>query len=65
MNRKLIVGVVVGNVAGCVARLWFDPRAGQTRCRRRLVTSAMFLWSCVVQALSRGDGLHHSLHASM
>ena len=22
------------------------------------------LWSCVVQALCRGDGPHHSLHAS-
>ena len=30
----------------------------------RLATAATFLHSCVSQALSRGDGPHHSLHAS-
>ena len=27
-------------------------------------TAATFFWSCVVQALNRGDGPGHSLHAS-
>ena len=32
-------------------------------CRQRLATVATFVRSCVAQALSRGDGLRHSLHA--
>ena len=34
------------------------------QCRHRLANAAMFLRSCVVQALCRGDGSRHSLHAS-
>ena len=50
--------------------LGFDSRAGQIdyragqQCRQRLATAATFLRSCVAQALSRGDGPRHSLHAS-
>ena len=32
------------------------------QCRQRLATAAMFLRSCVAQALSHGDGPRHSLH---
>ena len=31
---------------------------------QQLATAATFLRSCVAQALCRGDGPHHSLHAS-
>ena len=34
------------------------------QCRQQLATAATFLRSCVAQALSRGDGLRHSLHTS-
>ena len=45
--------------------LWFDSRAGQIgQCLPRLATAVMFLRICVAQALSRGDGPRHSLHAS-
>ena len=40
----------------------FDSRAGQIG--HSVATAAMFLRSCVVQALSRGDGSRHLLHAS-
>ena len=43
----------------------FLGRSNQTQCHLRLVTAAMFLRSCVVQKLNRGDGSRHSLHASM
>ena len=33
-------------------------------CRQRLATAAMFLRSCVAEALSRGDELRPSLHVS-
>ena len=35
-----------------------------SQCRQRLATVATFVRSCVAQALSRGDGPCHSLHAS-
>ena len=35
-----------------------------TQCRQRLATVAMFVRSCVVQALSRGEAPRNSLHAS-
>ena len=41
------------------------PRSVKSaQCRQRLATAAMFLRSCVAQALSRGDKPRHSLHAS-
>ena len=52
-------------IALCAGGLELDFRVGQSGlCRQRLATAAMFLWSCVAQAPSRGDGPHHSLHAS-
>ena len=39
-------------------------RSHRTQCHQRLVSSAIFLLSCVVQELSRGDGPRHSLHPS-
>ena len=43
----------------------FDNRAGQIgQCCRLFPTAAMFFRSHVVQALSRGDGPRHLLHAS-
>ena len=37
----------------------------ETQCRQLRATAAMFLWSCVAQTLSRGDGCRHSLHVSV
>ena len=34
------------------------------QCRQPLATDAMFLWSCVVQALSRGEKPGQLLHTS-
>ena len=41
----------------------FPGRSHRTQCREQLATAAMFLRSCDVQVLSRGDGSYHSLHA--
>ena len=43
----------------------FDSRDGQIgdSVTNSVATAAMFLRSCVVQALSRGDGPRHLLHA--
>ena len=38
----------------------FPGRSNRTQCCQRLGTVATFLRSCVVQALSHGDGPHHS-----
>ena len=40
----------------------FNPRA--SKMEHSLATAATFLRSCVVQAISHGDGPRHSLHAS-
>ena len=39
-------------------------RSNWTQRRQRLATAATFFLSCAAQALSREDGLRHSLHAS-
>ena len=44
--------------------LGFDSRADQIGQSRNGESRATFLRSCAVQALSRGDGSRHSLHAS-
>ena len=44
--------------------LGFESRVGQIGTVSPLATAATFLRSCVAQALSRGDGSPHSLHAS-
>ena len=44
---------VLGSVPGLPNR---------TQCRLGLATAAMFLRSCVVQALNRGDELCYSIH---
>ena len=54
-KRTLSVREVWGSIPGPVK---------SAQCRQRLATAATFLRSCVVQALSRGDGPRHSLHAS-
>ena len=57
--------VAVKVVAIGAGGLGFDSRVGQIRLyRQRRATAAMFLRSCVDQALSRGDGPRHWLHAS-
>ena len=53
-NTSLSVREVRGSIAG---------RSNRTY--QRLAASAMFIRSCVVQALSRGGGPHHSPHASV
>ena len=54
-KRTLSVREVWGSIPGPVK---------STQCRQRLATVATFLRSCVAQALSRGNGPRHSLHAS-
>ena len=54
-KRTLSVREVWGSIPGPVK---------SAQCRQRLATAATFLRSCVAQALSRGDGPRHSLHAS-
>ena len=55
-KRTLSVREVWGSIPGPVK---------SAQCRQRLATAAMFVRSCVAQALSRGgDGPRHSLHAS-
>ena len=54
-KRTLSVREVWGSIPGPVK---------SAQCRQRLATVATFLRSCVAQALSRGDGPHHSLRAS-
>ena len=51
--------IAIGSRCGVRIPGWSNP----TKCRQRLATAATFLWSCVAQALSRGDGPRHSLHA--
>ena len=52
----LSVREVWGSIAGS---------AKSSQCRQRLAIVATFVRSCVAQALSRGDGPHRSLHASV
>ena len=54
-KRMLSVREVLGSIPGPVK---------STQGRQRLATVATFLRSCVIQALSRGDGPRNSLHAS-
>ena len=75
------VGASIGNFTNCISkarlnnmlRVYFRRKSevrfpgplNRTQCHHRLATAAMFLRSCVAQALSRGDGPRHSLHASV
>ena len=34
-------------------------RSHKTQCRQRLATAVTYLWNCVVQTLSPGDGPRH------
>ena len=54
-KRMLSVPEVWGSIPGPVKL---------AQCRQRLATAAMFLRSCGAQALRRGDGPRHPLHAS-
>ena len=53
-KRTLSVRTMWGSIPGSV-------KSAQRR--QRLTTVATFVRSCVAQALSRGDGPRHSLHA--
>ena len=56
---------MVTDVAIDARGLGFDSGAGLIgQCRQRLVATAAFFRSCIAQALSRGNGPRHSLHAS-
>ena len=54
-KRTLSVRKVWASISGSVI---------PSQCRQRLAIVATFVRSCVAQALSRGDGHRHSLHAS-
>ena len=54
-KRTLSVREVWGSIPGSVK---------SAQCRQQLAIVATLLRSCVAQALSRGDGPRHSLHAS-
>ena len=60
------VGMLVQDIAIGSGGLWFrfPGRSNWTQCRQRPATAATFFRSCVAQTLNRGDGSHHSLHAS-
>ena len=49
-----------------VLEVWvrIPGRSNRTQCRQWLATAATFLWICVAQARSRGDGPRYSLHDS-
>ena len=53
-KRTLSVREVWGSIPG---------PAKSVQCRQRLATAVTFLRRCIAQALSRGDGPRHSLHA--
>ena len=62
--NRLVTSVVM-HIAIEAGGLGFDSRASLIgQCRQRLVTAAMFLRSCVAQALNRGDEPRHLLHAT-
>ena len=68
INRDTITGWLAQLSS---ARYWcgrsevrFPVRSNRTQCCQRLAIVATFLRSCVVQAISRGDGPRNSLHAS-
>ena len=66
LTRLLLqpASVVTKDIAIGAGGFGFDSQAGQMNtCRRRLATVAMFLRSCVAQALNHGNGPRHSLHA--
>ena len=59
------VSLVVKDIAVGRGGPEFDSPAGQiVQCRQRFPTAALFLRSCVAQALSDGEGPRNSLHAS-
>ena len=60
-KKNGLLGAVAKNTAEDARDLGFDSRAGQVG---RLTTAATFFWSCVEQALNRGDELLQSLNAS-
>ena len=45
-------------------RVRFPGRLSRSQCRQRVATAAMFLRTCVAEALSLGGEPRHSLHAS-
>ena len=57
-NFRVPASTVVGHIAIGAGGLGFQfpGLSNKTKCRLRLATAAMFLWSCVTQALSCGDG---------
>ena len=56
------VGGMIKDIAMGAGGRGIDSRADQIG-SVSLTAAATFLWSCAVQALSRRDGPHHSLHA--
>ena len=56
-----LVGALFEDINIDAGGLWIDYRAGQVR--NSVANAVSFSRSCVVQALSCGDGSHHSLHA--
>ena len=60
---NLTVGAVLTDIVIAEGGLRFNYQAGQIG-HSVAKDSVMFLRSCVAQALSRGDGSRHSLHAS-
>ena len=61
LNLFWHIGVVVKDIAVGVQRLGLDSRSGQIG--HNDATAAVFLRSCIVQALSRGDRSRRPLHA--
>ena len=64
VEKSLVTCRAVCSVAKLSVREGRGAIPGLKECCQRLAISATFVWSCVAQALSRGNGPHHSLHAS-
>ena len=54
---QLLTGIATG------AAVPSPSRSNRAQCRQQLTIAVTFLWSCVVQSLSRRNGSRHSLRA--
>ena len=57
-------GLVDENIAIAARVLVFSGLSNRTQSRQRLAIAATFLRRCAAQALTRGNGSRHCLHAS-
>ena len=61
-TRSVVKNIAIGALGSGVR---FPRQSTLKQCHQQLAIAAMFLLSCVVQALSRKDGSRHLLHVSV